>query len=452
MRIIPNLKLTLSEVAYATGAALSNTDIPIGAIVTNSKEVQKNDLFVALRGESANGEDFTDIAKCNGAFILSARNNKADIKVMDTEAALLRIAALYKSKLNKLKHTVAITGSVGKTTTKNILNEVLKTAYNVHSTHGNYNNYLGVSHTILTAPSDCEILVIEMGMNHRGEISELSKAVSPDISVITNIGTAHIGNLGSRESIANAKLEITDGMKSPLIIVPADEVLLKNSKGRYTFSLSKRASDCFVDNIREDAFGTLFDVCTKTQFAKDVRINIPGRHVLSAVAIAASVLENTKLELRLLAESLPKIKSDSVVRAKLIKRGCYEIYDDTYSASYEATVANFEMLSKKHKKMSCILGDMLELGEKSEDIHVRLGETIVKYGFQRLFTFGRAATYIARGAQNAGMKKDCIFINEDIDAPNITAEQIKRNCERDELLFFKASHAVHAERIYDFLN
>ena len=452
MRIIPNIKLTLSEVAYATGITTSNLDLPIGAIVTNSQEAKKNDLFVALRGESANGEAFTENAKKSGAFILSAKNNNADIKVTDTEAALLNVASFYKSKLNNLKHTVAITGSVGKTTAKNILSEVLKTFYNVHSTYGNYNNYLGVSHTILTAPRDCEILVVEMGMNHRGEISQLSQSVSPDVSVITNVGTAHIGNLGSRESIANAKLEIADGMKNPLIIMPEEEVLLKKAKGRYTFSISKNTGDCFLDNVKEDAFGAVLDVHTGTQFIKDLRINIPGRHVLSAVAIAASVLEKLGMELRLLADTLPKIKSETVVRAKMIKLGCYEIYDDTYSASYEATVANFEMLSKKEKKMSCILGDMLELGEESKDIHLRLGEEVVKYGFQNLFTFGKAATFIAKGALDAGMKNDCIFINEDIDSPNITAEQIKRNCERDELLFFKASHSIHAERIYSFLN
>lgn len=452
MKIIPNQILTLNEIAAATGATYTGTSAAINAIVTNSQEAKKNDLFIALSGDTFNGEDFVKDAAQNGAFVLSKKAKNAEIKVADTERALLSIASYYKQKLQKLKCTIAITGSVGKTTTKNLISEVLKKNFSVHSTYGNYNNYLGVSHTVLTAQNECEILVIEMGMNHIGEISMLSKAVSPDISVITNVGTAHIGNLGNRETIAKAKLEIKDGMINPLIIVPYEEKLLKEAKGHYTFSLCSDTPDCYLKNIRDDEQGATFDVHTKTQSISDVRINIPGKHILSSVAITAAIIGNIGLDFSLLKEALPEVKQESVVRAKMLKCGKYRVYDDTYSASYEATLANFELLAKKEKNLCCVLGDMLELGEKSKLLHEKIGAETVKFGFSKLFTFGKAATNIAIGAQKAGMDKSCIFINEDLNDPKATAEQIKMNCNGDELLFFKASHAIHAERILEYIN
>lgn len=451
MKIVPSIKLTLTDIARATGAPLPQIDSTICAIATNSQECNEHDLFIALNGESTSGENFTENARQNGAFILSAKDKKADIKVANTEYALLRIAKYYKQKLKNLKCTVAVTGSVGKTTTKNMLSKILATEYQVHATYANYNNYLGLTHTILTAPQDTEILVIEMGMNHFGEISNLSMSAAPDVAVITNVGTAHLGNLGSREAIAKAKLEITDGMTKRLIVIPAEEELLKKTVGKYTFSIFEKGANCFIENIRADGTGAFFDVRASTQYAKDVRINIPGRHILSAVAIASSVIDILGENLSILKKALPQIEEKDIVRARLKRYGVYDVYDDTYSSSPEATIANFELLAVKYKKMSCVLGDMLELGAASESLHEKLGNAVVRYGFQRLFTFGKSASYIAKGAISAGMRPERIFINEDITAPQITAEQIKKNCMSDEILLFKASHATHAERIFDFL-
>lgn len=451
MKIIPNQTLTLNEIAKATGADYTGPDTPLRAIVTDSREADKEDLFVALSGDTHNGEDFVRDAAQSGAFILSKEAKNAEIKVADTEGALLDIASYYKKKLRKLKYTIAITGSVGKTTTKNLISEVLRNNFSVHSTYGNYNNYLGVSHTVLTAQNECEILVIELGMNHIGEISRLSKAISPDISVITNVGTAHIGNLGNREAIARAKTEIKDGMKKPFIILPEEEALLKQVKGRYSFSVFADSADCHLKNVLDDELGATFDVHTKSQIIRDVRINVPGNHILSSVAITAAIIDLMGLDLGLLKEALPKIKAENVVRAKILKCGKYRIYDDTYSASYEATLANLELLAKKEKNLCCVLGDMLELGEKSKLLHEKVGAETVKYGIRKLFTFGKAATDIANGAQKAGMDTSCIFINENVNDPRATAEQIKKNCNGDELLLFKASHAIHAERILEHI-
>jgi len=450
MKIYPKFKLTLSEISNAVGAPVQKSDAEINAIVTNSKEASVGDLFIALDGESTSGENFTDFAARAGAFILSKKDS-ADIKVRDTGAALLSLAAYYKSKLKGIKYTVAITGSVGKTTTKNLLSKILSQHFCVHSTYGNYNNFLGVSHTLLTAPPETEILIIEMGMNHIGEISELSKAVSPNIAVITNVGSAHIGNLGSKERIAKAKLEILDGMQQPLLISPEDEKLLEKIDERYTYSVNQKGADCFLRCVAENTSTSVFDIYTEKQSIKNLHIRIPGKHILSSVAICAAVIENMGLSLDILSETLPEITEDDVVRAKLRKFGIYTVYDDTYSASVEATLANLELIANRYEKVSCVLGDMLELGEKTKELHIKVGAAVALYGFHKLFTFGKSAAYIADGALANGMSKDKIFINDDLSTPKITADQIKSNCESDEILLVKASHATHAERIFPYL-
>ena len=452
MRIVPTHQLTINEIARTTGSPELSINEPIGAIVTNSKEVEKNDLFVALNGDFSSGENYTAEAKDKGAFILSAKDKSADISVSNTEAALLSIVSYYKKKLNNLKFTIAVTGSVGKTTTKNMIYEILSTDYIVHSTYENYNNFLGVAHTVLTACADCEVLVIEMGMNHIGEISHLSRSVAPDISVITNVGSAHIGNLGSREKIAEAKLEIIDGMKNGMLIVPFEEELLQVPYKKYTYSLNSPLADCFLKIREENESGALFDFYTKNQCVNDIKLNIPGHHILSAASIALSIAYYIDADLESIKKAFLKISETKLVRAKYISIGAYTIYDDTYSASFEATDAVMKMLSMKTENLCCVLGDMLELGEKSKELHERIGAAAVKYGFKKLFTYGKKATDIAIGAVKSGFKKENVFVNENTDLPQITAEQIKKNCMPGDLILFKASHAIHAKKIFDFLN
>lgn len=451
MRIIPKLPITLREIADATNTNITSNE-SIVAITTSSKEVCPGDLFVAIKGETANGEDFTEEAKNKGAYILSSKDDCSDFKVNDTLVALLEIASHYKTKLKHLKSTVAITGSVGKTTSKNILSKMLSHQKRVHYTEGNYNNFLGLSHTILNAPIDTEVLVAEIGMNHLGEIDILSKALKPDISVITNIGTSHVGNLGSREIIAKAKLEILNGMKSPKVIVPYEEELLKNVSGKYTYSTEFNDANCFIHPKNLTAFGSVFDIHTQKYDIYNQRITLPGRHILKSVAISISVMELLNLNNEEISASLPSLDS-TCTRAKLAKIGAITVYDDTYSSSPEAVIAVFNLLSlDKNTQKSCMLGDMLELGSDAEKLHKMIGTAVVEYKFEKLFAFGIYAPFIAEGAKSAGMKDENIFINTDINAPQITAKQILENSKSGEIILFKASHTVHAERIYDFLD
>ena len=452
MRIVPEIRITLYDISKALCLPQKKESAkPINAITTDSREVISGDLFVALRGDLFNGEDFIGEARERGAYILSESGMAVDFKVEDTYRALLSIASYYKSKLTNLKKTIAITGSVGKTTTKNILAGMLSNFYKVHKTYENYNNFLGLAHTILTTPGDSEILIAELGMNHPGEISLLSLTLKPDISVITNVGTAHIGILGNREAIAKAKLEIADGMTEKIIIIPKDEPLLMSASGKYTFSLTSLEADCHINLKEESAEYSTFDVHTQSFDITSCKISTPGRHILSAVSACIGVLDllgARKDEVLIALGSF----DNSCVRGRFLNVCGFTFYDDSYSSSPEAVISNLKLLSLyKPKRLACVLGDMLELGERSEALHREIGRCVFEYGFDKLFTFGANSRFTAEGAMSAGMRKDKIFVNSDINNPELTAIQIARNCFEDEIILCKASHSVRIDRIYEYI-
>ena len=452
MRIALNIPLTLKEIAQAAGSPLlAASDATVSHVATNSKEVAAGDLFIALKGERTDGADFIPEAKARGGFILSERYTDTNISVSDTEEALLNIVRLYKSKLTSLKKTIAVTGSVGKTTTKNILREILASKYKVHATNKNFNNALGLFLTVITAPADTEILVLEMGMNHIGEIALLSQAATPDLAIITNIGNAHVGNLGSREMIAKAKLEVILGMRDKKLIVPYDEPLLNRNENFYTVSTKSDAADLFVRINGMDQFGSNLSVYSNGARLFDAHTAIPGEHIASALSFATLAAILSGVDIGSIKSSISAL-DPSTARARLIDVGGYKIYDDTYSSSPEAVIANFELLSLYCTlQRSCVLGDMLELGARTEELHRKIGEAVYKYGFRRLYALGVYSPFIARGAMEAGMPREHIFVNTDITAPEITAKEILENANREEIILVKASHALHAERIYEFL-
>lgn len=442
----------LNEIARDTlSEHIPHNSVIITAITTNSKEVCAGDLFIALTGDNSSGEDYIQDAKKQGAYILSSRDQGADIKVKDTTLALLKIASYYKSKLGKLKKTIAITGSVGKTTTKNVLAKMLSSKYKTHATEANYNNFIGMSYTLLSAPADTEIIVAEIGMNHLGEISLLSRILKPDIAIITNIGTSHIGNLGSRELIAKAKLEIVDGMATINLIVPYEEKLLKNTYKVHTVSVQNPDADCYLQIIDQTSLSTSFSIHSQYTNIENLKIFIPGKPVLNALILSVKAMELIGIDKSDIANSLEFINTDCV-RGKIIKINDFFAYDDTYSSSAEAVLSDFELLSLyKDKPRSCVLGDMLELGDETENLHKKIGRAVFEHDFRNLYAIGNFAPLIASGAIDAGMNQENIFINTDLNAIDITAAQIMINHVENELILFKASHNIHAERIIQLL-
>ena len=448
MRIRLGTPLTLREICYATSGVSHISDRCIYHISTDSRETFAGDLFITLTGSSS-GIKYIPEAKDRGAVILSS-DGRADIVVRDTQNSLLSLAAYYRRrKLPKLIETVAITGSVGKTTTKEILYKALDGAYITHKNEGNYNNAIGMSLTILSTPAETEFLILEMGMNHRGEISALSKCAAPTIAIITNIGTSHIGNLGSKEEIAAAKLELLDGLDGPLI-VPHSEPLLKGY-GTYTFSLSDPSADTFIQNVcTEKSF------CSYEVFSGGLPMGISfssnAPHIVECLAAAVTVLQFIGFDFTANKRLFSNI-SEYNMRQNISKIGDFFILSDYYNASFESFKSGFEYIKGlvKFPRKSAVIGDVMELGDFSKEIHFNIGFSAASYDFDKLYLFGKYAPSVASGATSAGYPPERIFINTDTDFPEKTATDIISNHTPGEIIFMKASHAVRLDRILPLL-
>lgn len=445
MRIKTERTLTLKEVASYVGAD-TNYDGKINAICTDSRECEKFDLFVALKGKNYNGADFIPEARCNGAFIMAER--EGDVVINNAEHSLLSLSSKYKRLINP-KRTIAITGSVGKTTTKEFISSILSSVMSTHKNEANLNNAIGLSKTLLSMSKNTEALVCELGMNHVGEIDLMAKALNPDVAVITNIGTAHIGNLGSRENIAKAKLEIQNGMSDNAItVVSLEEPLLKNVKNPYFISYEDKNADLYAEILSLSSEGGSIFVKTKN-FELVSETKLYSEHTINSLINAISVCDILNLAPEKISEAIKGI-TPSDLRQKFIFENRYTIYDDSYNSSPEAVIATLKTLAKLGRNNAALLGDMLELGEKSEEMHLMIGAECVRQGFKKLYAFGNFSETIARGARNFGMDEKFIFINPDLSKPEITAEHIIKSYEGETLLV-KASHSVRADRIINLL-
>lgn len=421
----------------------------VRGICTDSRALKKGDLFIGIKGEHYDGSDFIPEIKKAALFTVGSEGSEADLCVKDTTAALLTLTNAYK-KLLPIKKTVAITGSVGKTTTKELTRSILQHKFRTHATVGNFNNEIGVPFTVLSSPKNTEILVIEVGMNHSGEIKRISQCTEPDIAVITKIGNAHIGNLGSREKIAEAKLEILCGMKDKQIILPYGEPLLTSAVKNYT-SVSCENTDadiCFLkSNIDDDIFylnrahNNLCELYLP-------ELNIANFHTADCLAFALAIALDFGMSENDIKDALAK--TDLSRFSKLITIGELRILNDSYNSSPDAVISALDSLKQKKCKKSALIGDMLELGEFSENMHFEIGVHAAKSSLENLYLIGEYSKIVLEGAISAGFDANKVFVNENTNAPEITAADIRTHSS-DELILFKASRKIGLERIIDIL-
>lgn len=452
MRVALTRPLSAKEITESTGATRKNSsDFIISHISTDSRNICQGDLFIPLSGQKNDGECYIAEAIGKGAFIMSAIDVEADFLVKNTREALLSIGEYYKQQLPKLKHTVAITGSVGKTTTKEFLRSILGTTFNTHATSGNENNDIGVPLTILRAPIETEILILECGMNHRGELSKLSTCIKPDISIITNIGTAHIGNLGSRSAIADAKLEICYGMSGGVLLCESDEPLLYDAPFRKTISFDgSRADYGVIPGTMNDGMLS-FDFLSSEVRIKNILFPTPAKHLLEPLGMAIAVALEVGMSCESIKSGVANLPSD-LARHRFIECGDFTILDDSYNASMESVKAALDMLSSfKSLPRSALLGDILESGDYAEQIHRKVGAYAASCGLRKLYIFGEFSRYTAKGAIESGMRDCDIHINTCINNTLATAKAIADNHVANEIILFKASHGVKLNRIIDVL-
>ena len=424
----------------------------------DTRTIQKGDTYIGIKGEKFDGSSFWKDALNNGAETVIINNIKLDeieeykkqnkniIQVEDTIKAIGEMAS-YKMKIQKEKYNlkvVGVTGSVGKTSTKDIIANVLSKKYKVLKTEGNNNNHIGLPLTILRL-QDEEIAVIEMGMNHFGEISYLTKIAKPDIAVITNIGTSHIGNLGSRENILKAKLEILEGMDKKKIVINNDNDLLnkwylenKNNIEIHTFGI-KNESEFSAKNIKLKENSSEF-ICENKNEKINIEVPVGGEHFILNALCGLTV---GKL-LNLNNEEIKNGIKDFKLTAKRMEinhlKNNITIINDSYNASYESMKASISNLKNMNgERKIAVLGDMFELGDFSEKLHKEVGTEIYKNKIDKLYLIGNYSKFIGEEAEKEGYKKENIFYFENKDE---LFNNLKNNLKSGDVILIKASNGM----------
>lgn len=451
MRINLYAPLSLYEIARVLKCQPPEIDVPISGISLNSNDLQKGDLFVAIKGKKADGHEFALQASENGAAaILCEKKCPSNARLLKVTNVVNSLGILASHYCSKHRHkTVAITGSVGKSSTCAFLGSILEKVYKIHRTENNYNNEIGVPMTMLSIKEDTEILILEMGMNHKGEIKNLSNFAKPDIAMITNIGSAHIGLLGSKEEISKAKGEIISGMKrSGVLLVPYEETFLKRIHPNVkTFSSKNEKADYFFHLKNNQT--AIIDVCGEgeVEFQTEAEEIAKNEVALRAVALA----HNCFVSLKEIENILP-ICHLPQGRQTLIEKNGKTIIDDSYNASPESMEAAFIKLSAMHvkgKKLA-LLGDMLELGDFSNEKHIQIGELFASFHFSKLFAMGKYGAKLIEGAKKGGMNDEQVLYLDTDDKEEVVAF-LKKVFKDGDILLVKASHALGFNEVVKML-
>lgn len=450
------MRLSLDRAAQFAGGSLKNAqDTVVTSVTTDTREIKEGSLFVALKGEKFDGHDFAVEAIKKGAVaVLSERDEDGYyesiplIVVNDTYKALLSLAAGWRRMLEL--SVVGVTGSVGKTTTKDMIAAVLSAAVRTGKTQGNFNNHIGVPRTIFSLCEDDKAAVIEMGMNHAGEISALTRASLPDIAVITNIGVSHIENLKTRQNILEAKLEILESMQgdAPLVINADNDILggIYELGEHRVIRCSAEGNDAYVSatDICESSSGSSFKINVGGNFLTEAFVPAVGIHNVQNALLAAAVGTVMGLSGEQIKKGLLSYVP-SGMRQKITDCAGMTFIEDCYNASPTSMMASLDVLSTlKKTRAVAVLGDMLELGEISESEHTKVGE----YAAEKcdlVVCQGTEAKDIGKAAKKAGAKSVWFESREEV--IDFLLNELKEN----DCVLFKASHSMRFEKIIEGL-
>ncbi len=454
---------TIEEIARLCGGEVRGDGTKkVTSVCTDSREAEEGALFIAIEGERVDGHIFIPKVAAAGAacslcsWIPENCGDLTLIVVDDTVKALGRLGCEY-SKNCRAKR-IGVTGSVGKTTTKEFIASVLSTAGKVWKTEGNFNSVIGLPMSLLTLPEDADFAVLEMGMTGPGEIKMLSDIANPEIGVITTIGTAHMELLGSRENIAAAKLEIRSSLaENGYLLLCGNEPLLekewkKDSRVRY-FSADAKTSDYHAYNIRSDESGMTFDASCRGRMIYDLDIPAIGKHNVAAALAGVAVGCMLGIDDERIRRGLTAYRTIGF-RQQMADVAGIKIITDCYNASPESMRAAASVLSivasHRNGKKIALLGDMLELGDNSPELHYNVGKYFAESGADLLFTFGERAERIADGfADIRGEAKVFRFKNRsDALTP---AKALAELLQSGDTLILKASRMIAAERVADEL-
>lgn len=437
-------QLLLSEIAEMARGQLIGADIKVDGFTTDTRQLKSSDLFIALAGEKYDGHDFIDAELSSQVKALFVHREVdcalPKVLVEDTLKGLSRWATAWRCHVDP--YVIAVTGSNGKTTVKQMLASVFAQAGKTHSTQGNLNNHIGVPLTLLRCEKDVEFAVIEMGANHIGEIDHLSRLVQPNIAIITNAGPAHLEGFGSLDGVAHGKGEIINGLQDMgHIILNADDKYcafwLQKAEHvqALTFGFSQQA------DIRGVLDGQQLLVHMSEQELL-INLPLPGRHnAYNALAViaAASV---AGLSAQQICQGLEQMQqASSRLEFKHSSQGA-QIIDDSYNANPASLKAAIEVLCAQSEQAWLVLGDMGELGAEEQSIHQQMGEFAKSAGIKKLFALGELSRYAVQG-----FGKGAIHFETYQQLSAVLAEQLTQDCS----VLVKGSRSMHMEKIVDAL-
>lgn len=441
-----------AEIAALTNGVLVGADVRIKAVSTDTRTICEGDLFVAVKGESFDGNDFiAKAAECGAAAAISDRvagSVKADIPIIyveDSRKAQLDLVRAYRDRFDVW--VCGVTGSVGKTSTKDMIYAVLSSQRQTLKTQGNFNNDIGLPRTLFGLNEQYGAAVIEMGMSDLGEISVLSKAAHPDCAVITNVGWCHIENLKTRDNILKAKLEICDGLKenAPLIICGDDEYLGKVTSGmlggrrivRFGFV---EGCDVRAENIVQTDEGGSFDLLADGE-KYPARVPVVGEHhIINALAAFCAGREMGMTAQQIIPAFMNYEASG--MRQRIERRGDITVILDCYNASPTSMESSLSVLGKMKPdgKRIAVLGDMLELGEVSAALHAGVAEYVIKNA-DACYLYGHEMAACADKLRKQGFE---VYHSEDKQA---LTDILLGNIKGGDAVLFKGSRGMRMEEI-----
>lgn len=456
--------INLKEIEIATKGKIlngENTMIPLYYKI-DSREIEQNDFFIPIVGENTDGHQYIlDCVQkgCSGFFIESKNTAKEYIikeaKRINTQIGIIEVEnsekALYEAaKYNREKHidipVIAITGSVGKTSTREMIASVLSEEKKLLVTQKNYNSCIGAPIMILQM-EDQDVCVLEAGMNHKGEMELLSELLKPDICVVTNIGNAHIGLIGSKENIFYEKVQITKEIKGiKKVIVNGDDKFLSQLHSNEKYSVKK-----YYENEAVDTTQTEYGIHFRTKIyekEEEIIINQIGNHNVFNALAAIKVAEILNIESKNIVKGIAKYKNYKGRLEKKYMKNNILLIDDTYNASIDSMKSGlFSVNEFIAKRKIAVLGDMMELGKFSKKLHMQVGEVFKEINFDKLYVYGELSQYIAQTAKKY-LGESNVYLY--CDRENLI-QDLRSDLKEGDVVYFKASNSMRFSEIIEAL-
>ena len=438
-------KITLKQAAAWCGGTIDPkyADVEFLGANNDTRIIKEGQLFIALKG-ARDGHDFISMALEKGAAAVLCEHCDGDypaIVVEDTRIALGKIANGERHRIGM--KVVGVTGSVGKSTTKEMIAAVLETTFRTAKTPANHNNDIGMPMGILAMPEDTQVAVLEMGMNHFREMAYLSAIGQPDVAVIVNIGTMHIEHLGTQEGILKAKLEILEGMKAdaPVLLNGDDKYLKTASCGLHPVTYFGVGENCAVRGLEPELSTGCVSFRVKAGDREfPVELPVEGEHFVCDALAAVSVGLQLGVEPARIQESLGNFQN-MAGRQEIFEKDGFTIISDCYNAGPESMAAALKVLGRQQGRKIAVLGDMLELGACTQAEHYKVGRLAAEQA-EHLLAFGPNGARMVKGAITGGMSS--------VNARSFTDRQmlvlvLKRLARSGDVILFKGSRGMHME-------